>query len=90
MLKFEWNALRTGDRVLVHDPSSAQMALTPGAVALIDAHKGVNGLGIRVKAQGGEYVVWWPSHLAVHRDPRNPSESCWRCQTSPGPRSPPV
>ena len=30
VLKFEWNALRTGDKVLVHDSGSAEMALIPG------------------------------------------------------------
>ena len=80
MLKFEWNALRIGDKVLVHDPRTTDLALTTGSVAMIDAHKGVHGIGIRVTAQGDGTAVQWPSHLSVHRDPRDVTEPCWRCR----------
>jgi hypothetical protein len=80
MLKFEWNALHVADKVLVHDPGSARLALTSGVVAMIDTHKGTSSVGIRVAAPGGERVILWPSYLAVHRDPRDPTEPCWRCQ----------
>jgi hypothetical protein len=81
MLRFEWNALRTGDPVLVHDPRTAAMTVTGGVVASVDAHKGTNGVGIRV---GSDSAVLWPSPLAVHRDPRDPTEPCWRCQELAG------
>lgn len=81
MLRFEWNALRTGDHVLVHDPRTAEMTLTEGVVASVDAHKGTNGVGIRVGDNNSSATaVVWPSYLAVHRDPRDPTEPCWRCQ----------
>ena len=80
MLKFEWNALRTLDKVLVHAPGRVELALTPGVVALIYTHKAVNGVGVLITAPGGERKVLWPSYLAVHRDPRDPTEPCWRCQ----------
>jgi hypothetical protein len=80
VLRFEWNALRTGDHVLVHDPRSAEMTLTDGVVASVDARKGVSGVSIRVGDSGGETAVLWPSHIVVHRDPVDPSEACWRCQ----------
>jgi hypothetical protein len=80
MLRFEWNALRRGDQVLVHDPRTAEMTLTDGVVTSIDTHKGANGVGIRVGGNSTETAVMWPSRLVVHRDPRDPSEVCWRCQ----------
>jgi hypothetical protein len=77
VLRFEWNGLRTGDHVLVHDQRTAEMTLTDGVVASIEAHKGVNGVGIRVGGNGVGTVVLWPSHFVVHSDP---SEPCWRCE----------
>ena len=78
MLKFEWNALRPGDHVRVHDPRTAEMTLTAGVVTGVDTHKRVNGVGIRVGAPGDTQVLW-PSPFIVHRDPRDPTEPCWRC-----------
>lgn len=79
MLKFEWNALRPGDNTLVHDSASADLALTPGVVAHVEVHRGGNGVGIRVGA-GASRRILWPSSLAVHRDPPESGQSCWRCQ----------
>jgi len=86
VLTFEWNALRTGDHVLVHDPRSADMTLTAGVVANVDTHKGANGVGIRVGANNSETAVLWPSHMAVHHDPGHPTEACWRCDELDGTR----
>ena len=83
MLRFEWNALRAGDRVVVHDPASPEMTLLPGAVAMVDTYlgrKGANGVGIRMAEGEGSTRILWPSYLAVHRDPLDPSEPCWRCR----------
>ncbi len=76
MLRFEWNALRKGDHVVVHDPRTTEMTLTEGVVSGVDRH----GVGIRVAGNSGETAVLWPSPLVVHRHPRDPSEACWRCQ----------
>ena len=80
MLNMEWNALRRGDKVLVHDPRSPNMALTTGLVALFDTHKHTNDIGIRLPADGGQGRIVWPSRLVVHPDPRDATEPCWRCQ----------
>lgn len=83
MLRFEWNALRVGDRVIVHDPSSAEMPLIAGVVAMIDAHlrKGdPNGVAIRVGGDDGPTRVVRPSLVAVHLDPLDVDASCWRCE----------
>ncbi len=80
MLRFEWNALRIGYKVLLHDWASADLTLSPGVVAFVDTHKRLNGVGIRLSASNGERRVLWPSSHAVHRDPRHPTEPCWQCQ----------
>ena len=80
MLRFQWNALRIGDRVLVHDSGTAPRALAPGVVTLIDTHRGVNGVGIRMATVSGARL-FWPAFRTVHPDPVDPTEPCWRCST---------
>ena len=86
MLKFQWNALRQGNPVLVHDPARADLALVPGTVVMTETHrkrKGADGVGIRVIGDGSDSSttrVLWPSYLAVHFDPLDPTEPCWRCE----------
>ena len=80
MLRFEWNALRPGDHVLVHDPRMADMTLTEGVVTSVDTHKRVNGVGICLDTGDGDAVILWPSPFVVHHDPRDPAEPCWRCE----------
>jgi hypothetical protein len=36
VLRFELNALRIGDKVLLHDWASADSTLNPGVVAFVD------------------------------------------------------
>ena len=80
MLSFDWNVLRPGDSVLVHGAGGSDMTLAPGVVVTVNVRKGSNGVGIRVTT-GGQYGgIVWPSRLAVHLDPRDPAEPCWRCQ----------
>ncbi|HVM66011.1 MAG TPA: hypothetical protein VMU14_14185 [Acidimicrobiales bacterium] len=90
MLRFEWNALRPGDHVLVHDPDTAVMTLIDGVVTSVDTHKRLNGVGIRVGAPRADTAILWPSHLVVHRDPSDETESCWRCQELAGRTAPPL
>jgi hypothetical protein len=82
MLRFEWNALRVGDTVFVHDPGAHRDPAAPGTVVTVDTKTGkhdVNGVGIRVGAEGGGHRVVWPSFLTVHHDPSDPIDDCWRC-----------
>ena len=82
MLTFEWNALRVGDHVLMHDPQDAELGLIPGTVLLVETKRGkrvANGVGMRVDA-GDRHEVLWPPHHSVHRDPVGPADDCWRCQ----------
>ena len=80
MLISEWNALRTGDHVLVHDPRIVEMTLTDGTVTTIETNRGANGVGIRLEGHSGESAVLWPSRLVMHREPLDPTEGCWRCE----------
>lgn len=82
MLKFQWNALRLGHRVTVHDPATPGADLAPGTVVMIEtpaARKGAAGVGIRVTDDTGATTVRWPSYLTVHLDPDDGTEPCWRC-----------
>ena len=81
MLKLEWNALRVGDRVLVHDPRDGELTLIDGVVLLLDTRKSnreANGVGIGVAAADGREVLW-PPYLAVHEGSDERVEDCWRC-----------
>ena len=82
MLRFQWNALQPGQLVRTHDPASPEMALIPGTVVMTEPHlgpRGINGVGIRVAGDDGTTRVVRPSYRAVHVDPIDPTEPCWRC-----------
>jgi hypothetical protein len=83
MLRFDWDVLRVGDGVLLHDADKADLALVSGVVAMVITRKGSNGIGIRVGSTTGDLIMW-PARLAVHLDPRDPTEECWRCQALAG------
>ena len=46
MLKFQWDALRRGDTVFVHDASEDDLGLRAGVVTLVDVRPSGNDLGI--------------------------------------------
>jgi hypothetical protein len=79
VLRFEWNGLRVGDEVLVHDRAT-DLTLNEGVVAFVDNHTGLNGVGIRLSASNEDRSTLWPSFRAVHRDPRDRTEPCWQCE----------
>ena len=82
MLKFQWNALRIGDCVQVHDDSAAECRLIGGTVVTIETNRSkhaANSVSIRVIDVEGSRVVL-PSYFAVHLDPIHVDEDCWRCE----------
>jgi hypothetical protein len=80
MVRLEWNALRVGDKVLVHDPGDPAMQLLPGVVAMVQpVRRSSNDIGVRVTPRTDRLSILRPSHLAVHIDPRDTTEACWRC-----------
>lgn len=79
MLRLQWNALRTGDKVFVHDRSGAEPTLVPGVVAMVQTLKESNDIGIRVSPGKDGRSVVRPARLTVHLDPIDPADRCWRC-----------
>jgi hypothetical protein len=78
-MRLEWNALRVGDKVVVHDPTDPAMPLLPGIVVLVQTMSGPNDIGVSVASPSDRPGVLWPSRLTVHLDPLDPAEECWRC-----------
>jgi hypothetical protein len=79
MLSLDWGVLRVGDRVQLHDVDKADLALVPGIVETVNGRKRSKGIGILVGASPKQ-VIMWPARMAVHMDPRDPRDQCWRCQ----------
>ncbi len=79
MLRLEWNALRAGDEVVVHDPGDPGMRLLPGVVTMVQTAKDSNDIGIRVASPDRGSKVLRPARLTVHLDPLGPTPGCWRC-----------
>lgn len=79
MLRLEWNSLRVGDPVLVHDASDADLRLVPGIVAIVESANGSSDIGIHVVSDHAARRVVRPRRLAVHLDPVDPTDPCWRC-----------
>jgi hypothetical protein len=81
MLKFDWNALRVGEAVMLHDSRDAELGLLSGTVSMVETRSGrraANSIGIRVEA-GDAHEVLWPAYQAVHHDPMEHDRECWRC-----------
>jgi hypothetical protein len=80
MIRLQWNALRVGQHVLVHDETEAGMPLVPGRVATVQAASGSNVVAIRIPSTRGPSKVVHPPRLAVHLDELDPEAHCWRCE----------
>jgi hypothetical protein len=78
MLKFQWNALRRGDRVFVHDSDDANLGLRAGVVTLLDSGRFGYNVGIRFTTGTQTTRVLWPGRFAVHLD-KDDDADCWRC-----------
>ena len=81
MLTFEWDALRCGDLVLVHDDDNIGGPLLNGTVALVDRGRGRGGsdIGIRTTELDGTTLMRRPRRMSTHLDRLDPAERCWRC-----------
>ena len=77
MLKFQWNSLRTGDAVMVHDDLDPGLELHEGTVKLAETGRWyTNDVAIQIDHDGP--VVVHPRRHAVHLLPLD-RRSCWRC-----------
>jgi len=81
MLRLQWNELKVGGHVLVHDVDQPHLRLVPGVVSCVETASGSNDIAIRLAAAGGRTVR--PQRLAVHLDPVGLGEQCWRCDRPP-------
>lgn len=78
MLAFQWNALRVGDRVAVHDDSDADLEPHEAIVALLQTRQfGANEIGLRRTDQ--PTTMLRPRRHAVHLLPFDQGIPCWRC-----------
>jgi hypothetical protein len=80
MLKCQWNALRRGNHVLVHDASDANLSLRAGVVTLVDTHRSGHDVGIRFTTGTPTAHTVRPGRFAVHFDPIDDDDDCWRCR----------
>jgi hypothetical protein len=78
MLRTDWNALKTGDHVLVHDLEHPEGELVPGVVRLVERAGGSNDVAIALGRAHDQRIVH-PRRLAVHHDPIEGDHRCWRC-----------
>ena len=82
MLTFEWDALRSGDLVLVHDDADLDGPLLAGVVLMVDRTRrgrGSSDIGIRTTEADGTQSVRRPARLATHLQAGGRDASCWRC-----------
>jgi hypothetical protein len=83
MLVFQWNALRVGDHVLVHDDGATAFGLHGGVVAIVQTYPHEpNDVAIRLGDDAG--VVLHPRRHAVHVDSAEARRDCWRCAAAVG------
>jgi hypothetical protein len=77
MLKFQWDVLRRGDSVFVHDASVADLGLRAGVVTLVDVNPSGHDVGIRLATGTRTGPVVRPGRFAVHLAAVD--DDCWRC-----------
>ena len=83
MQVFQWNALRVGDRVLVHDDRRKELDLRDGVVTIVQTYPHrVNDVAIRLDDDRG--LVTHPRRQAVHADRDDARRGCWRCADTMG------
>ena len=84
MLQFEWDGLRRGDTVFVHDAADADLGLRAGIVTVVDARPSGHDVGIRLTDDPPGPVVR-PGRFAVHLA-AGEDHDCWRCHDRRPPR----
>ena len=86
MLAFQWNALRVGDRVVVHDDDDPHFGLHDAVVGRVQTRPSAPS-EIAVRFDDPPRSLRWPWRHAVHLAPVDTQGSCWRCDAMSG-RSP--
>jgi hypothetical protein len=83
MIRLDWDALRVGHHVLVHDEEAEGLPLALGRVTGIETDGGATAIAIRISPAMGPSRIVRPRRLAVHLDLQNLDERCWRCALGP-------
>jgi len=81
MNRFDWDGLRLGDPVFVHDRTRADGPADRGDVIFVTVRSHRRGNEVGVKLDGDGTVVW-PSWNGVHRDAVAAAGECWRCDAN--------
>jgi len=83
MLRFQWDSLRRGDRLLVHDAATPHLGLRPAEVVCLDTTPTGYDVGVRYTDGADAGTVVRPGRFAVHFDPISDESACWRCEELP-------
>ena len=65
--------------MLVHDARDADLGIRAGIVALVDVRNSSHDVGISLTTDTATARVVWPGRFAVHLDPIDDADDCWRC-----------
>jgi hypothetical protein len=79
MLRFQWDSLRRGDRLLVHDAAAADLGLRPAVVVLVDTAGAHHDVAVRYTDGPDAGRVVRPGRFATHPAPLGATADCWRC-----------
>ncbi|HVM51808.1 MAG TPA: hypothetical protein VM262_01300 [Acidimicrobiales bacterium] len=78
MMRFEWDALRVGDEVVLHGPVAIAGGMVAGVVESVTARIGGNQVGIRLAGGDDAGTLVWSSWHSVHALAIEPT-ACWQC-----------
>jgi hypothetical protein len=79
MLRFQWDSLRRGDHILVHDVRAVDLGLRPAIVELVDSSGPRRDIAARYTDGTDAGRLVRPGRFAIHPDPLTGAPDCWRC-----------
>jgi hypothetical protein len=79
MLRFQWDSLRRGDHILVHDVHAPDLGLRPAVVELVDSSGPRHDIAARYVDGPDAGTMVRPGRFATHFDPLEGDTDCWRC-----------
>ena len=81
MLRFQWDSLRRGDHILVHDRGAPDLGLRPAIVALVDSTGPRRDVAVRYTDGPDAGRLVRPGRFAIHHAPLTDADiaACWRC-----------
>ena len=79
MLRFQWDSLRRGDHVIVHDAGTPDLGLRPAVVAVVDRAGSRRDIAVRYADGPDAGRVVRPGRFATREDPVADTACCWRC-----------